>query len=425
VEYLKNQQNEASSGFASAASTPDRGSKSHASVPSAVQDDQISRAEACDQGDKMEQDSDEAEEANYEALLLPGGCFPTSVSRFAVGVNYELLHGWVKQPSPCCAAASLAGAINALRGLKRQEKGAWGHRDVLYIMADILAAQADKLRESAERCLGAELTPLLNPLHQTLEKLELSLDKKDCTKKLILRVIRDITSEACEGHKQDPPAACFRLLRELMEAEHAKLDGEEECTAKNDESEEEGAEEEKNEDDHPQQTTDGGEGDEFPRKAVAMTFDFSSTDSVKKKAKGKKTLRGIKAERQWEWGDALYKWLHKLGQVRKLTRDLPSTGPIGSWGILAAVERIDELGLARGVPRSGADADEGVRENAEVVRDDVGRAAIAGYKVRVHKTQNALRDRCVRAQRAEARCEANGGNASADARKRLCHDARG
>lgn len=52
-----------------------------------------------------------------------------------------LLAGWVKQGSPCCAAASVAGACNALRGKGRGEAGALSAERVLRVMRTVLEEQ--------------------------------------------------------------------------------------------------------------------------------------------------------------------------------------------------------------------------------------------------------------------------------------------
>ena len=49
---------------------------------------------------EMEKDSADAEDTDYQALLLPGGKFPgPGYARFTLDANYGLLRGWVKQPS--------------------------------------------------------------------------------------------------------------------------------------------------------------------------------------------------------------------------------------------------------------------------------------------------------------------------------------
>eukprot|EP01035_Chromulina_nebulosa_P019056 gene19056-24878_t len=45
------------------------------------------------------------------SLILPSGSRPSQLS---IGFNGKIFDGWVRQPSPCCAAAVLASAINSL-----------------------------------------------------------------------------------------------------------------------------------------------------------------------------------------------------------------------------------------------------------------------------------------------------------------------
>jgi len=160
---------------------------------------------------QMEKDSADAHGTDFEALLLPEGKLPTGVRRFGLSVNYELLDGWVKQPSPCCAAAATAGALNALRHLKRDDDGAMSHLDVLQartctathcnhnrirsqVMARNQAAHAQKLQGSAERCLGASLSALDEHLQVKLSAAALTLDHKECTRKFVLGLVKEITA---------------------------------------------------------------------------------------------------------------------------------------------------------------------------------------------------------------------------------------
>lgn len=63
--------------------------------------------------------------------------------------------GWVKQPSPCCAAAAVAGAWNALAGIERTHAKALHFPDVISIYCTILREQIERLSLSFERKLGA------------------------------------------------------------------------------------------------------------------------------------------------------------------------------------------------------------------------------------------------------------------------------
>jgi hypothetical protein len=63
--------------------------------------------------------------------------------------------GWVKQPSPCCAAAAVAGAWNALGCMDRSHPSALHFPDVIAIYCTILREQIERLSQSFERKLGA------------------------------------------------------------------------------------------------------------------------------------------------------------------------------------------------------------------------------------------------------------------------------
>lgn len=89
-----------------------------------------------------EADSEDPEDLpNLNALLLPSGSFPLDVERFSVSYSKALLAGWVKQGSPCCAAASVAGAWNALGNQGRREAGALSSEMVLGTMRAVLEEQ--------------------------------------------------------------------------------------------------------------------------------------------------------------------------------------------------------------------------------------------------------------------------------------------
>ena len=86
-------------------------------------------------GTKIEADTDAAEQlspAQLTALLQQGlrpalhlscglGAADLNTLNVSIAVNHAALNGWVKQPAPCCAASSLAGAWNAAHGLSRPQ----------------------------------------------------------------------------------------------------------------------------------------------------------------------------------------------------------------------------------------------------------------------------------------------------------------
>ncbi|CAM9664271.1 unnamed protein product, partial [Ectocarpus sp. 8 AP-2014] len=57
-------------------------------------------------GERVEADTEEPEDvSDLNTLLLPSGALHLDVERFSVSYSGALLTGWVKQGSPCCAAA--------------------------------------------------------------------------------------------------------------------------------------------------------------------------------------------------------------------------------------------------------------------------------------------------------------------------------
>ena len=64
---------------------------------------------------------------------------------YRLSKNERALNGWVEQHSPCCAAASIAGAFNALRGVSSSDEAATPASQVLgYLQAQVTAELAEK-----------------------------------------------------------------------------------------------------------------------------------------------------------------------------------------------------------------------------------------------------------------------------------------
>ena len=131
-------------------------------------------------GERIEADTDDAENSlNLNSILLPDDQFPSDAKSFAVSYNKSLFDGWVKQPSPCCAAASVAGAYNGLLDLKREDDGSKGHLDVLPLMADMLKEQLTTKKASFERLLGANIDVLIEAVKEELAKRGRTLGGKE------------------------------------------------------------------------------------------------------------------------------------------------------------------------------------------------------------------------------------------------------
>lgn len=95
-----------------------------------------------------------------------------SLARVNLAYSPALLHSWTPQPSPCCAGASLAGAISALRQSDPTTKGA-EHSDVSLRQAlDVLDSVIEtSLNANRSRISAAASTSNAEPLDvQSLER---------------------------------------------------------------------------------------------------------------------------------------------------------------------------------------------------------------------------------------------------------------
>ncbi|CAM9921695.1 unnamed protein product [Phaeothamnion confervicola] len=147
-----------------------------------------------------------------------GDFFPphrAGLRAFALCYSVELFAAWVPQPSPCCAAASVAGACNALLGRTRSDTSALNHTHVLRALATNLEATVSKKRARFERLLGAEIQPLLERLDAELAATGQSLlaarRSAAPTVPQLLRMVDSIAKREIGGTE-----AVFDRLRELM-----------------------------------------------------------------------------------------------------------------------------------------------------------------------------------------------------------------
>lgn len=83
--------------------------------------------------------------ADLNSLLLPAGRLPLDVDHFGMSYSRALLDGWVKQGSPCCAAASVGGAWNAITGRARGDEGALSSESVLRAMRAVMEGQIETM----------------------------------------------------------------------------------------------------------------------------------------------------------------------------------------------------------------------------------------------------------------------------------------
>lgn len=86
------------------------------------------------ESNEVEQDTFEDEEiTNVVQFILPSASILSNSFQFGMSYNRFVFDGWVKQPSPCCAAAAVAGAWNSLFHFHRRQTSSLSHLDVLHV----------------------------------------------------------------------------------------------------------------------------------------------------------------------------------------------------------------------------------------------------------------------------------------------------
>ena len=160
----------------------------------------------------MDTADDEEASSSWEALrstLLPpdGMSLPTTAAgtfspAFALLVNGRALNAWVKQPSPSCAAAVVAGAWNALVCADgRRDARAMSTRDVL----DAMALGAERALERKK----ARFARLLGVTSESFDAFE---------RAVLERIARDPSGATLGGRSKADPAmrraAVMRLVEE-------------------------------------------------------------------------------------------------------------------------------------------------------------------------------------------------------------------
>jgi hypothetical protein len=220
--------------------------------------------------DAQRDQDDDAERAKpTPALLWPDA---TYLDRFSLIVSKAAFEGWCRQPSPCCAAASVAGACNAALGVAAGTKGTLTHLEVAALLHGMLADQAEKRHSSVSRLLGVpSFEPALAALREDLAvegrslggRKELGIKGKEALARLRALAERFAPPPAqpeaeAEAGSAAPPTVWSALLEVLEPAKPA------------DAADAEGSPEDDNEDEDeaPLGTSAPSKGgaDEFPKK---------------------------------------------------------------------------------------------------------------------------------------------------------------
>ena len=297
-----------------------------------------------DDGDaKIEKDTDEAEDVvDLLALVLPKNNEHLTARLFGVAFNSDVFRAWVKQPSPCCGAASVAGAINAITNTHRNNESALNYTHIIKIYGHLFEDAIRKKTQSFNRKLGCCSDESIDsfitgPLAAQLQESgkEIGGKKGVCaTKKTVMSALTSIVckhltlksnlGEAdCKGegkenidsdkntHDQDEERTIVACIAELFELEGVKLladkhrEREEQLKKSEDEKDEE---EEEEEDDEP-------EPEQVRLNSGAL----------------------------WDWKKDLMAVVKNIAGLKKLRGDRPNTAAIGNWAVQSGVHRVNEI----------------------------------------------------------------------------------
>lgn len=115
--------------------------------------------------------SDEEDITDLHQYLLPPTDTLKTCQTFGMHYHRCLFEAWVKQPSPCCAASSLASAINALLNIKRSYHGALNHQDILAVYSCMYMEKVSQKLLSLKRQIGGDVLTLLEQLASNMKSL--------------------------------------------------------------------------------------------------------------------------------------------------------------------------------------------------------------------------------------------------------------
>ena len=325
----------------------------------------------------LEKDTEDIEEiGDVLGFLLPPGTVSADCLQFSLSYNKRVLDGWVRQPSACCGAASVASAWNALAHLHRNAPTALTHSSVLCVYRAMFVSMICRKTASFERKLGSgtgSLLPLLEALREGLAAKGRSIGGKRATcgtKKHVSTVLKALARERhIATLRADPvPETDLAVVRPdaigalvdlyLLEgvdlsrptkAKALKEEGDAAVTAVTGPTPVATVMGEKEEEEEEEYTgggitaeVEGEEDEDEDEKEAEEDGDEDGGEEGEESRAGPKK-KGTRGSKLWAWLPDLMAILKNIAGLKKIMAPRPSTAPIGNWGIQQGVERLSVL----------------------------------------------------------------------------------
>ena len=264
---------------------------------------------------------------------------------YVVSCSKHALAGWIEQPSACCAAAALAGAVNAARGRGR----ATTLRDALELLQRKLGDDVAQIR--------SRLEPALLPLEDLIVRsrgegdvvarlLELDGSSVEPPSRAALARLREIEADEDRRASMAPsegvhPAHTHKLRRSKRSTGWT-CDGGRECGC---------------------HVANSGSGPRY-RCSEGCDFDLCFACWARAVAPGRAATADAADDELAPsgWRASLHQWHFKLNGIELLRRDKPLTAKVGNLDLLGAVALLNapdeapelEAVLLMGLPAVGS-----------------------------------------------------------------------
>ena len=347
-----------------------------------------------------------SEEPSIVAPFVSADAVP---ARWGLHVSGAVHGGWVKQTSPACAAAVVAGAWNALAcGGDRHAPGALRQAHVVAHLEDVLSEAIAAKRARFERMLGAPIGDFMDalsaaiavdPSGKTLGGV--SKGEPGMKRPEVMRIVTELIASRGEAElaeressmdpdhehetlvdaDEDPdggayppgepaPMSSFGALARLAREDAARRtadandDADADAASADDEDEEpdEDIENDENADENGASSSINVSANSEPCEedliaALAAGVDLGGGGKKKKKLKKKFPTRpalsrakdGADTEHVevvWRWRRDLWEIIGKMAGLEKLRRPRPSTAAFGNWGVAEAFRRVSAAAAA-------------------------------------------------------------------------------